>query len=167
MGQLQDPRRELNGKNFRDAAATAFASVPRPADRDYTTDAGGEGLEESSAFFGKDWRGLMPDFLHTYRDVLFWFTPSAFHYYLPAFLCASLDVDVKSSIYVDTLLRLLRADAEDSFSRERWGRLSEEQIGVLEDWLDWLALEASSDPGFARDVSEAREAVRERYWWIR
>jgi hypothetical protein len=166
MGQVQGHGSALDKTRLRESIADAFAQVPRPAERDYTADVGGEGYEESSAFFGKRWQELAPDFLHTYRDVLFWFTPAAFHYYLPAFLRASLDTDDPNAIYVGTLLSLLRADAEDSFSRARWGRLNDAQIAVLRDWLGWLAGKAPPDHVLEREVSEAMEAVSERYWWL-
>ena len=145
--------------------ARAFANVPRPDDREYTSSPGGEALEESSEFFGKDWRALTPDFLHTYRDVLFWFNPSAFLYYLPAFLTAAIRSDDSNAIYVHTILQLLRKKEDDSFSRERWMLLSEEQIRVLQEWLSWLLKQAPPGGVFEKEVTLAMEAISNRRWW--
>lgn len=157
--------REVDVPKLTDAIAKAFAQVPRPEDKDYTSSTGGEDYEESSQFFGKDWHTLSPDFLHTYRDVLFWFKPEAFLYYLPAFLNASIVADDENAIYVHTILQLLKKKSENSFSRARWGQLSDDQIRVLHEWLKWVLSKAPPGGVFAGEINEAIDTIKERRWW--
>jgi hypothetical protein len=153
-------------KDLNEAIATAFADVTRPKDEDYTTSPrGDEAYEESQQFWGRDWRTLEPDFLATYRDVLFWFTPQAFHYYLPAFLTIPVATDDETPIYVVTILQLLRAIAKPSFCRERWRMLDDGQVAVLHDWLRWLLTKAPPSGVFHDEITEAIAVIQTRRWW--
>jgi hypothetical protein len=146
----------------------AFAEGSPPAAQNLCATPDDESLEETEVFSGKQWRELDSDFLHRYRDALFWFTPEAFHYYLPAYLVAALVTGDENALYVHNLLFLIRPTRDDSlneFRKERWEQLTDAQIQALESWLSWLLGKATPPGVFQREVQQALEKVRERYWW--
>src|SRR5262245_36150941 len=144
----------------------AFAEVPRPPDDRICGTYGDEARDDTEPFKGRDWRDLEPDLLEFYHYALVWFTPEAFHYYLPAFLIGGLDHP--DAIYVVSVLQMLRPNEDpslDPFSRARWQQLNDEQIGAVEEWLVWLLGQARPESYFAQEVGEALQIVRDRYWW--
>ena len=115
----------------------AFAEVPRPSNARFTETTSGEEYEEASAFFGQTPEQVGHAQLVQYREVLFWFTPEAFHYFLPAFLREAVARDDPDALYVDMIVRLLM-EPDDAFARARWKRLSDLQNRALHAWLAWL-----------------------------
>jgi hypothetical protein len=135
-----------------------------PAETSLTTSRGDEELEDTKPFRGKNWEDLDPDILPRYQYALFWFTPEAFHYYLPAFLRAG--VTTPHAVYVTTLLQLLQPTNDHTlakFRKERWGLLTDPQIEALEQWLYWLL--GQTKPGGEGEVEDALRVVRDRFWW--
>jgi hypothetical protein len=144
----------------------AFAEVPPPADDNLYTAVGDEVYEDTEPFRGKQWQELAPDFLQRHYNALFWFSPEAFHYYLPAFLKGGLvtpDAD-----YVVTILNFLEPTARETlagFRAQRWARLSVAQITALEVWLRWILENAKPGPVFEAELKRSLQVVRDRYWW--
>jgi hypothetical protein len=71
----------------------AFASAAYPGDDHIAYDQSGRHIECSQVaddFRGKKWRDLRIDFIRKNADALFFFSPAAYAYYLPAFMQASL-----------------------------------------------------------------------------
>lgn len=133
----------------------AFADVPRPPDTQFTDATSGEEYDEASAFFGKTPSQLEHGHLVAYREVLFWFTPEAFHYFLPAFLLQAVAREDPHALYVDLILQLLM-DPDDAFARARWRRLSEPQSVALRAWLQWLL---EKEPPASSDHARAQWAI--------
>jgi hypothetical protein len=142
----------------------AFATVHRPSDENLCASVGYEELKDTEPFRGRDWRDLDPAVLLRHQYALFWFTPEAFHYYLPAFLIAG--IQRPRALYVITLLQILRPTkgaAAAAFARERWTLLTNSQIQALEEWLSWLLSQAK--PGAKGEIEDALRVVKERFWW--
>ncbi|MCA9681975.1 MAG: hypothetical protein KC457_07245 [Myxococcales bacterium] len=142
----------------------AFSEVERPDDRNYTTSKG-EAYEEASEYFGRTREELSPEFLEQNRGVIFWFTPEAFLYYLPAFLRASVETDDEDALYIHSFLFLLRPNDQEDFARARWGLLNDKQVTALREWLEWLRDKASNDKILRNEAEEALEAIDARLWW--
>ena len=139
---------------------SAFASSDRPEPSQYITSRDVEAVEDSSEFVGRDWAGLSNDLLAANYNVLFWFTPKAFHYYLPAFLIAALKANDKDALYVHAILQILRELVGKDFCRERLALLSAEQLESIDGWLAWLMLDQTSEALFSLEVNDARNSIR-------
>ena len=116
-----------------------------------------ESAEDTEAFRRRDWRDLNVDVLEKHQAALFWFTPEAFHFYLPAFLRASVNTANPNAIYVHTILQLMTA----GFSDARWRLFSEREIAVLQQWMIWLEEEAGKGNIFQDVVADAARSLRE------
>jgi len=144
----------------------AFGDTAPPAPDELCATSGDEAFEDAEPFQGRHWRSMDPDVLEAHRDVLFWFTPEAFHYYLPSFLKAGLEQP--GAVFVINLLQLLRPPDDRTlaaFRRRRWSRLSVEQGKALDDWLSWLMGQAKPGGILEGEIKQAQQAVRDRYWW--
>ncbi len=146
----------------------AFAEVPQPPEDDLCASFGDEALEDTEPFKGKEWQELRDvELLDEFQYALFWFTPEAFRYYLPAFLLGGFQKP--NAVFVLTILQLLwPGDDEESavFRKQRWGLLSEEQRAALQEWLSWLlANHTTRESVFESEVKEALDCVTKRIWW--
>lgn len=142
----------------------AFAEVIRPPSDKLIAFQGDEEKEDTEFFKDRLWQEVDPSILSRHHYALYWFTPEAFHYYLPTFLFAGLTEP--SSVYVITIFFLLKPTNDETlakFRKERWKLLSEAQIQVLEKWL--LYLHSQVKPGGEVELEDALRVVRERYWW--
>ncbi len=145
----------------------AFVNVPFPKAEELAASGGDEASAEANAFRGKLWHELSAGFLHRNRDALFWFTPEAFHYYLPAYLTACVETEDINALYVHNVLSFLRPPENETlahFRRERLSMLSHKQLDVLEKWLEWLRTRAVTGGVFEEELEDARKAVRQRSW---
>jgi hypothetical protein len=148
----------------KDIIERSFAQVPRPSDEDLVESPGHEELEDTEPFRGKAWDEIGHPTLLRHQYALFWFTPEAFHYFLPAFLCAALDNP--GSLYTTTILQFLSPTDDKTlatFAKERWSLLTDAQIQALDEWLSYLLLRAK--PGAEGELEDAIRVVRERLWW--
>lgn len=145
----------------------AFADVPPPSEEDLCASVGDEPYEDTDPFRGRRWQDLVdPDFLDRYQYALFWFTPEAFHYYLPAFLKAGLLKP--DAIFVVSILQLLQptdAGTSAAFRRQRWELLTDIQTRAFDEWLRWLIGQTTPGGVFEEEVKEALQVVRDRFWW--
>ena len=145
----------------------AFADAKPPFEEDICTSVGDEPLEDTEPFRGKRWQDLVdPEFLDRFQYALFWFTPEAFHYYLPAFLKAGLLQP--DAIFVTTILQILQpaaARTSAAFRRQRWELLTNTQTMALDEWLRWLVGQATPGGVFEEEINEALQIVRDRFWW--
>lgn len=151
-------------RNVEEAIAQAFADVPSPGDERLTTYVAGEPVEDTAPYQGRTWDELDHEFLTRHHYALSWFTPGAFHYYLPAFLTAGLEEP--KAVYVVSLLMFLKPTDDptlSTFRRERWTLLSDAQIQALAEWLEWFV--EHSGPNARGEFEDALDVVRRRYWW--
>jgi len=125
---------------------------------------GDEAESDVAAFAGRHWGDIDESVLLTHYNALYWFTPAAFCYYLPAFLACGLRHP--RSTFVVSLIQLLRptrSAEQHAFRVKRWGRLNTEQVASLQTWLE--TLELLLDPSETDEVISAIEVVSRRYWW--
>ena len=155
----------MDGKALAERIELAFSGVERPAESRYTPAKSGEAYDAASMFFGRDRRSLEPAFLEEYYSVLSWFTPEAWHYYLPAFLIAYVSSPGADPLYIYSIVFSLIPDGLGDYRKVRWGRLNEAQIGAVRAWLDWVLLAVRDNRPYAGKVKDAIEALEARIWW--
>jgi hypothetical protein len=105
------------------------------------TDSYGDAVVETEPFRGLGWPDVGPHLLKRCFEVVYFFSPPAMHYYLPAFIwCSGQDFE-KVRLPVNNLLNCLRPTrnaASMAWRRARWERLSLRQWKAVRLWLEWL-----------------------------
>jgi len=99
---------------------------------------------EVISFQGLDWRDVTFSQVEQCPDVVFWFSPEAFCYYLPGILAAGLREMRWDSNAYDSLIGCLDRSPEpdywDDFFLPRWPLLSAEEIDAVAAWVRWLEI---------------------------
>jgi hypothetical protein len=118
----------------------AFKDVPYP---DVITDNKSlEGLAIAEAFRGKNWRDLSVEFLRYNESALGFFTPKAFHYFLPAFLIVSVTKHKEADVIPSSLVFILTPNEEFKNTFDvRVQLLSREQKKAVREFLVYMDAE--------------------------
>lgn len=104
---------------------------------------------EVISFQGLSWQNVTFAQVERYPDVVFWFSPEAFCYYLPGILVAGLrenrwDTNAYDSL-IDCLDRSPEPDYWDDFFLPRWPSLSAEEIDAVAAWVRWMTIVQPDD----------------------
>lgn len=144
---------------------SAFADVPPPPDDRLVSDGGSylEGDAIRQAFRGRRWHEVPLDDLRREVAALYFFTPEAFRYYLPAFLAAAVADPARSDTIPGSLIRALsKPDAPGDDLRwfeDRAGGFTDAQSAAIRAFLESRVKHfAGSDP-----FGDA-EAALKSYW---
>lgn len=91
--------------SLKETIKEAFADVPYPGDNNITRcPYHCKPCEEIAEYFkGKGWEGHSVEDLRDHHTALSLFTPEAFHYFLPAFMLASIESYDKMDILPDSI----------------------------------------------------------------
>jgi hypothetical protein len=142
----------------------AFGDVAYPGDSCLTEGCSSEAVDIADFLKGRRWQDLRLDELVRNHESLFFMTPEAIRYYLPAFLVASILHYRDANPIPSTLVFLLRVpkDAEDrSRFQTRFRSLATSQRGAIKAFLEYLRDEHAEDFLQANEVSELLS------WWNR
>jgi hypothetical protein len=142
----------------------AFRDVPYPGDSCLTEGASSEAVDIADFLKGRRWQDLRLDELVRNHESVFFMTPEAIRYYLPAFLVVSVLHYQGANPIPSTLLFLLRLpkDAEDrSRFQTRFRSFGKPQRDAIKAFLEYLRDEQ------AEDFLQADEASELLGWWNR
>lgn len=99
-----------------------------------------EGVHAVGAY---SWEETTGDLWEMHSDVLSWFSPSAFCYYVPGVMVSSIRDNEPNLIVVSNLVAMLDRSPNpnwwDEFFVERWPLLTTKECSVLREWLIWLS----------------------------
>ena len=130
----------------------AFSDSQYPGDDRLVYDNSGrhfECAEIAKDFRGKDWREIPLETLRYHSDSLFFFTPKAYHFYLPAYLMASIlsyrEADIISSNVVYSLTYHEEKGTKMDRFIERTNCFSSTQQLAIRSFLEFLFAQHSSD----------------------
>jgi hypothetical protein len=141
----------MTADDIRNVIGDAFSGARQPRASEIVPDHGYvhlEGEEIRHAFGGKAWDELTVPFLTYHRQAVFFFTPQAWAYYLPAYMRAVVDHFDETDTMLNELLATVtpNRDAElDALRRERVGALNGQQRGALVKFVEWAAAEHPDD----------------------
>jgi len=143
----------------------AFRDVPYPGDDHLTDGSSMEALDVADFLRGRDWRDLRLDELVTNHASLFFMTPEAVRFYLPAYLTATLlhynDADqIPGSVMF--LLKTPAASDADAYGRyrARFGNVSPAQRQAIRAFLTWIRDEHAEDFPAEGGVDEPSTLLR-------
>jgi hypothetical protein len=144
----------------------AFQGIPYPGDNDLVTQGEGcdpERSEIASAFAGKLWRDLSLPFLRYHHESLFFFSPAAYRFFLPAYLLACvLSYEKAGNITNSVVFSLTLPNGfgakRDRFL-ERMNGLSASQKRTITNFLYFFLEEHSGD-----FPNHELESVLRGYW---
>jgi hypothetical protein len=127
---------------LRETIEQAFSDVPYPGDTRITSHGCPECDEIAEYFRGTTWRGHSVDLLRYHSAALSLFTSEAYHYFLPAFMPATLDdaeaADLIPHSIVCDFTRPSEADLQPHFDR-RLALFTPEQSRAVIGFLGYLA----------------------------
>jgi hypothetical protein len=124
----------------------AFDATSYPGDKNLVVDQSGydpECMEIVSAFKGEDWKNISVEMLRNYADALPLFTPSAFRYYLPAYMLGAVDSYYALDVALDNVLFNLtppkkRSGWEWDFFWARAQQFNEEEREAIRSFLELM-----------------------------
>ena len=131
----------------------AFADVEYPGDERLVYDSSGKHLEcaeVADALRGRDWRSLSVEELSYSPSNLNFMTAEAVHYYLPAYLTASVLSYSAAGAVPETLLWILKSPPATQTTDQRAfasfaDRLTSRQKAVIRSFLEYLRDEHGAD----------------------
>lgn len=143
----------------------AFASVEHPGERRLVDPDDKYARSEIEGFFPNvHWRDVTPEAFENNCDALAFFTPEAWQYYLPAFLCWTLkSFRTSDSCTVDFTIYNLALEKKKSLrqrSLSNFSRLTEDQTKAVVAFLEFMR---DYTDGLA-DELVASEAL-DQYWY--
>jgi hypothetical protein len=104
--------------------------------------------EIRDAFRGKRWEELSVPFLTYHRDAVFFFTPRAWSYFLPAYMSAILARYDETDTMVNGLLATVtptRNGDDEALRRSRIAALSSSQRVAFGMFIEWVAAKHPED----------------------
>lgn len=109
----------------------AWREVPYPGDDQIFTPNSYDDEDIGDYFRGTTWRGHSPLALRCHSSAFTFFTPQAFHYWLPAFLIAAIQNPEEADVVVDYIPWSL----SDQYAAERWPLFSRTQKQAVAAYL--------------------------------
>lgn len=143
--ELDRPEQSLSPEELRAAILLEFASLPTPDASKIVDERGYTHLENEEireAFRDKTWTDLSIPFLTYHRQAVFFFTPHAWSYYVPAYMHAVVSAFPDTDTMASELLATVRptSDGRDELRRRaRIDALNERQRELLLHFVNWLA----------------------------
>jgi len=97
---------------------------------------------EVDKFVGKHWSSISCKMLSDYFEVINWFSPEAFCYFLPGIISAGIKESKPDLLIYDSIIYMLDRSSNveywDDFFKSRWTELSKSECEAVENWLYWL-----------------------------
>jgi hypothetical protein len=121
----------MNAADVTRLIEAAWHEVPYPGDDKIFTPASYDDENIISYFGGTSWRGHEAANLRAHSSAFTFFTPEAFHYWLPAFMIASIQNPEEADVVVDQIPNSL----SDSFASARWPQFSASQRQAVAAYL--------------------------------
>jgi hypothetical protein len=147
-------------EELRQQIEAAFAETKYPGDDRLVYDNTGDHLEcneVAAAFRGRDWRQLSQDILRRHSQSLFFLTPEAYRFYLPAYLnAATLHYDEADTIPGSVVFSLIPpSDARDARAyQRRIEGFTQAQRKAIRSFLEFLKQNHTGDDALG-DVDKA------------
>ncbi len=140
----------------------AFAERSPPVEMSDSMQLSDTEYEEVMSFAGLHWRDVDVALLEKACDAVFWFSPTAFCFYLPGALASSLRENRYDLNYLDSLLGCLDRSPEpehwDDFFAPRFTLLKPREIDAVAAWVRWLE-QVQPDDFLAGSYARARETL--------
>ena len=96
------------------------------------TDSYGDAISETLPFSGLQWNEVDCDLIKNHWEAPSFFSPEAFHYYLPAYIICSKDIDDMLSLPLENIINTLE------WWDERWDIFTKVQLEIVLKWIAWL-----------------------------
>ncbi len=116
---------------FLEHIPSVFAQVPYPGDDQVIGEMG------DRYFVGKPWQGHDSWTLGCHKSDLSFFSPAAFHYYMPAFLTAALEYPHDATGIAGSVT--FHFSGQSAWMHERMAHFSTEQKAVVRNFIEWEA----------------------------
>ena len=112
------------------------------------------------AFLGMTWKSLSADLLVYHRSAMYMFTPSAHHYYFPAFMSVALELRSEADDIPDLIIYHLSLH-HDSYWWERIRLFDGPQCDVIAEFIGIISDEIHGESGESIRALAALERARQ------
>jgi len=109
----------------------AWADAPYPGDENIFTPDSYDDEDIGNYFHGTTWRGHDPVALRAHGSAFTFFTPAAFHYWLPAFMLAAIENPDAADVILDQIPR----SVSNQYASKRWPLFTEPQRNAVAAYL--------------------------------
>jgi uncharacterized protein DUF6714 len=120
----------------------AFSNRQQPARRTDSNELTPDELNSLERVFAEPWDQVTAEDWESLSEVVSFFSPEAFCYYLPGILSTSIKTEnpnLSSAISVFMSLdRTPEFSLWDDFFQARWRLLSEAELNAVREWINWL-----------------------------
>jgi len=113
----------MNAPEIIQVIEDAWRKVPYPGDDKIFTPDSYDDEDIVNFFGGTTWRGHSPANLRCHSSAFTFFTPEAFHYWLPAFMIAA----IQSPEEADVILEYIPWSLSNQYASKRWPLFSLDQ----------------------------------------
>lgn len=158
-------------KAVRGQIEKAFAHRAYPGDENLVAGVSPQSADDEEEIArvmrGKHWKGLSVQFLRLHESGLYFLSPEAFRFYLPAYLIASIVDPNKADIIAENLFTAFAFPAEDiSPARIKWwadrmNGFTEAEKQAIKSWLEYMI---DSEPGYLTRQDLSEEGIR--FWGL-
>lgn len=162
------------GATVKASICEAYASTPPPSEGDFVPTSLGEDPEcdqIAADFQGKTWREVSQDTIQCHADSLPLFTPSAFRYFLPAYMLASLEPPSAgfhpAEVMKFVLFRLVPPEAHEDpeYFMARARQFSPKERQAITSYLKLVAEREEAEWGQDVAKSQGDELARAIRFW--
>ena len=126
----------------------AWRDVMYPGDSKIFTPDSYDDEDITRYFRGTTWRGHEPADLRAHSSAFTFFTPEAFHYWLPAFIIAAIQSPEEADVVLDCIPR----SVSNRYAAQRWPLFSQVQRQAV---AAYLRLQIEKFPDGAEDEHKA------------
>ena len=126
----------------------AWRDVPYPGDDNIFTPDSYDDEDIVNYFGGTTWRGHDPAKLRAHSSAFTFFTPEAFHYWLPAFMIAEIENPAEADVIGDYIPWSL----SNKYAPQRWPLFSQAQRNAV---ASYLRFQIEKFPDCSDDEREA------------
>lgn len=109
----------------------AWQEVPYPGDDKIFTPHSYDDEDIANYFAGTTWHGHRPEDLRAHSSAFTFFTPEAFHYWLPAFMIAAIESPEEADVICEHIPR----SVHNRYAVERWRLFSPAQRQAVAGYL--------------------------------
>jgi len=122
---------------------TSFSQRVRPVKATNSLELSSDEQENLKEIFQFSWKETSAKDWERLSDVVSWFSPEAFCYYLPGIIVASIEENCPTLTAVCNLLFMLdrtpSLELWDNFFFERWTLLNSQELEAVATWIHWLS----------------------------
>lgn len=133
----------VNALKLIEATKKAFSWRQKPRQLTDSSQLSREDWSDLLKFSENDWKNIKSADWERGFDIIHWFSPSVFQYYLPSLIKVSIEDNEPNLIAVISVIDMLDSSHIVEYWHEyflsRWGGFTKDEYAVIQDWVWWMS----------------------------